>query len=706
MSQTLPLLRLQALPLEGTEVRFQLLFPAPTEHTAGVCAPAVLEPGDGTRIELGVLCSPTPTTWREQRVTDLFSHAYPDTGTYTARLTWGDREVTTQVSHEAPREPTEPPQLPRLSLMDVQLDEEDPARVRVTLAVEGLGPERRLRIDGGAGQVYWLVGEDASEQQGEWTWTYAKPGSYLISVDVVDGEGFALGTLTESPVMVEEIPQETEEEAGPTVALPSQPAARVAFEEARLARGTLPVWLPFRYARPLWAGVRTYVAPGGGRVSRIVGPGTYFSIREETLVNGQTWYRTAGNDWVPHSSVALMKPSDLRGVELSGSGQPTPPPEPPPQPPPTPPSTPPTARKGVVTAYMLNVRARPGVRADNPPIDKLRQGTEVTIYEDTTYNGEVWYRIGENRWVHSGWVRVVSGGGGTSPAPVRHGVVTAYILNVRARPGVRSDNPPIDRLRQGTEVTIYEDTTYNGEVWYRIGENRWVHSAWVHVSSSRPRAGTPVDRTAATEASGLPLGWVVAPILNVRAKPGVSSDNPPIDEVHYKDVVPILEEKTVGGGRWYRIGQDRWVYGGWVGVARYKPRPAAIRSDELWVGVNLREQTLVAYEGDKPVFATLVATGLPQTPTVQGIFRTWLRLKWGKMSGGSYATGGFYYLEDVTWTCYFYQGYALHAAYWHDAFGRPRSHGCVNMSPHDAWWVFQWSARGGDRSPVVYTYWA
>ena len=65
------------------------------------------------------------------------------------------------------------------------------------------------------------------------------------------------------------------------------------------------------------------------------------------------------------------------------------------------------------------------------------------------------------------------------------------------------------------------------------------------------------------------------------------------------------------------------------------------------------------------------------------------------MSGGSAATGGYYYLEEVPWTCYFYSGYALHGAYWHDGFGIPRSHGCVNLSLYDSWWIFQWSERGG-----------
>jgi lipoprotein-anchoring transpeptidase ErfK/SrfK len=167
----------------------------------------------------------------------------------------------------------------------------------------------------------------------------------------------------------------------------------------------------------------------------------------------------------------------------------------------------------------------------------------------------------------------------------------------------------------------------------------------------------------------------------------------------------ILETRNVGSARWYRIGTGRWVLGTNIGVAKFKARPATFRTDEHWVAVNLREQTAVAYLGDKPVYAALVATGLSGTPTVQGVFRTWWRLMWRKMAGGSAATGGYYNLEEVPWTLYFYSGYALHGAYWHDAFGRPRSHGCVNLSLYDSWWIFKWSEPGGKTSPGVYVYW-
>ena len=698
MTDALPLLRLRAQPQGDRRVQLLVEWASPTEQTGGTCAPATLDPGTGTRIDLGVLCAPTPVTWREHRTMDLGTYEYPEGDTFVALLRWGEHPIRTEVRPGLPSKP-EPRPLPHVSLLDTLVDEDDPTRVHVRVTVQNLAAGQRVRLDGGAGQIYLLIGEGLPEQSAEWTLTYPKGGTYTIALDALDAQGFFLGTLKEVPFTLELSTEPTPEE-GETEAPALSPLARVALEETRLARAHRPAWLPFRYARPMWYGVRTYVAPGGGRVSRIVGLGTYFSIRAETLVNGHVWYKTAGNDWVPASSVVLLHPSDLRGVKL-GSTAPPPPPPPPPPPSETP------KHHGIVTAYVLNVRARPGVRPDNPPIDRLRRGTRVAIYEDTTYNGEVWYRIGTNRWVHSGWVRIVDG---TSEQPLREGIVTAYILNVRARPGVRPDNPPIDRLRRGAHVTIYEDTVYNGEVWYRIGIHRWVHGAWVRVIRPRtaPREGTGEEPAEAARETlwQLPVGWIVAPVLNVRARPGVYRDNPPVDQVHYKDRFHILEERIVQGAPWYRIGEDRWVYGGWVGVARFKPRPALIRPDEYWVGVSLREQTLVAYEGDRPVYAALVATGLPQTPTVQGIFRTWLRLKWGKMSGGSYATGGYYYLEDVTWTMYFYRGYSLHTAYWHDAFGRPRSHGCVNMSPYDAWWVFQWSAAGGDHSPAVYVYWA
>ncbi len=274
--------------------------------------------------------------------------------------------------------------------------------------------------------------------------------------------------------------------------------------------------------------------------------------------------------------------------------------------------------------------------------------------------------------------------------------MTASVLNVRARPGVSAANPPVATLRAGAEVTIYEEAQAGGENWYRIGVDRWVAARFVRVT--RSRAADESSRLAG--AVSLPFGWVVPEKLDVRNKPGLGGGSIVVDQLDHYRVVPILEQATANGAAWYRIGEGRWVEGRQVGVARRKARPSSIPATALWVAVNLSQQTVVCYEGDRAVYAALAATGLPGTPTVQGVFRTWRRLDTGKMSGPGY------YIEDVTWTCYFYSGYALHTAYWHDKFGRPRSHGCVNLSPYDAWWIYQWSAKGGPNSPIVYVYWA
>jgi hypothetical protein len=320
--------------------------------------------------------------------------------------------------------------------------------------------------------------------------------------------------------------------------------------------------------------------------------------------------------------------------------------------------------------------------------------------------GATWYRIGVGRWVHGGWIRLLNPIP-TDPQPARRGLVTADVLNVRAKPGVSRDNPTVDRLIRGAQVVIYEETKVAQVTWYRIGIDRWVHGGWIQLVNPaddvlQAWCDPPLSEVATAATDVLPLGWVVTTSLNVRAEPSTTSAI--VGTVVKYDRLSILETQLVSGQRWYRIGDKRWVYGANIRVARFRARPASIRSNERWVGVNVREQTVVAYEGDTPVYAALVATGLPRTPTVFGIFRTWLRLVSRKMSGGSAATGGYYNLEEVPWTLYFYSGYALHGAYWHDAFGNPRSHGCVNLSLYDSWWIFKWSEPGGKNSPAVYVY--
>lgn len=119
-----------------------------------------------------------------------------------------------------------------------------------------------------------------------------------------------------------------------------------------------------------------------------------------------------------------------------------------------------------------------------------------------------------------------------------------------------------------------------------------------------------------------------------------------------------------------------------------------------WVHVDLSEQLLVAYDGATPVRAFVIASGLPGTPTVTGVFEVRTKVRSQTMSGGE---GAYYYnLPNVQWVQYFYEDYGLHGTYWHNSFGTPRSHGCVNMTNADAKWVWDFLGPEWDGSTVWY----
>lgn len=120
-----------------------------------------------------------------------------------------------------------------------------------------------------------------------------------------------------------------------------------------------------------------------------------------------------------------------------------------------------------------------------------------------------------------------------------------------------------------------------------------------------------------------------------------------------------------------------------------------VAHEERWVEVDLSEQKLRAWEGSNLFLETAVSTGLPWWPTPQGEFRIWIKLRATKMEGG---TGEYYYyLPNVPYVMYFgneeipnWRGYGLHGTYWHDDFGNPRSHGCVNLPTPIAEKLYYW----------------
>lgn len=139
---------------------------------------------------------------------------------------------------------------------------------------------------------------------------------------------------------------------------------------------------------------------------------------------------------------------------------------------------------------------------------------------------------------------------------------------------------------------------------------------------------------------------------------------------------------------WVQIAVGKGVSRDSVVSWTYELNPENLANEGRWVDVDLGQQVLTAYEGSTPIMRFIVSTGTAAHPTVTGQFRIWVKLATTNMSGPGYS------LEDVPYTMYFYQGYGLHGTFWHNNFGTPMSHGCVNLRTPDAAWLFDFVSEG------------
>ena len=166
----------------------------------------------------------------------------------------------------------------------------------------------------------------------------------------------------------------------------------------------------------------------------------------------------------------------------------------------------------------------------------------------------------------------------------------------------------------------------------------------------------------------------------------------------YRSVVALSGKRQFFRGRLHDETSDG-LYVSDQDASRIDPAkrmPAWGKNGERWLDVNLSKQTLVAYDGERPVFATLVSSGEAglddaetSTATKRGIFR--IHTKHVSSTMSSDEVGEEFELRDVPYVQYFEKGYALHGAYWHDRFGTPKSHGCINLAPEDARRLFSFT---------------
>lgn len=250
--------------------------------------------------------------------------------------------------------------------------------------------------------------------------------------------------------------------------------------------------------------------------------------------------------------------------------------------------------------------------------------------------------------------------------------------------------PVYRTLETGFDFVTYIDyAEVDGKGYYMIAPGIWMQRTGLS-----PIA-TPTFQS--LEFSATPqhdFGWV---IFNVESKstPGLAEEDYTGQFYNRYEVLQIYEVKEASGLEWYLVGPDEWIEGRQIARVTPSTTPPEGVEGGRWIEVNLKEQTLSAYDDQELVFAALVSTGIPGAWTQPGLFQIYLAKETETMSGAFTADrSDYYYLEDVPWTMYFDQSRALHGTYWHNGFGVPRSRGCVNLSPGDAQWIFNWAQEG------------
>ncbi len=225
---------------------------------------------------------------------------------------------------------------------------------------------------------------------------------------------------------------------------------------------------------------------------------------------------------------------------------------------------------------------------------------------------------------------------------------------------------------------------------------RTVRGSYVKQIQLEERKENPFHGVVLDEEHKLPLAWAVRTgqsfVPRVRAEDGVLRmlTDEGSKNIERLSLLPWVKREHVGDQIFHKLDDAHYLKAWYVAVAEAIERPKEIRANEPWVHVNLEQQTLVAYRGDTPVYATLVSSGVSGHNTPVGLFEIRTKYVSATMSdlGPEVSEDLRYSIEDVPWTQYFSGSVALHGAFWHGGFGLQHSHGCVNLAPLDARWLF------------------
>lgn len=293
-----------------------------------------------------------------------------------------------------------------------------------------------------------------------------------------------------------------------------------------------------------------------------------------------------------------------------------------------------------------------------------------------------WLRIDERAWLCSAFARPVDAAAPqAAPAMPSSYVVTRdvpYFDSLKAAVAGRARRklPGIGGYRYAGEETA------GGKRFLRV-DGGWVPADQAQVVSAIPFHGVKLPG----DANGKRLAFVGprdALPVDVAGQPIAGA--PPLPAQSWLGEVgaPI----KLGKRRLVPIGGDRHLRADDVRLLSFAQPPPGLAAGEHWVDVDLTQQTLVAWEGERPSYATLVSTAKTTTPV--GLFRIEKKRPHARMQSRPHYRRK--WDTDAPWVISIKGRIAMHAAYWHTEYGTPRSMGCVNLSPTDAQWLWEFTS--------------
>jgi len=247
-----------------------------------------------------------------------------------------------------------------------------------------------------------------------------------------------------------------------------------------------------------------------------------------------------------------------------------------------------------------------------------------------------------------------------------------------------------------TGVSTSDDTSASNRVWYQVNGKGYAYSG--SVQPVKTNLNVPVLKLPRK----INLAEVTVPFTDAHAFPKYSAVilyRFYYETTHWVDEVVIDQDKNL----WYRVTDDKFESFQYVPTRHLRLIPdeeltqlsPEIPADQKRIEVILGKQLVIAYESDRPVFMTRASTGgsfnrgIFATP--QGRFLTFHKRPSAHMAAGNLAANGFD-LPGVPWVSYITEsGVAFHGTYWHNDFGRPRSHGCINIPSQAAKWIYRWT---------------